>query len=263
MTELGAKPASLGFAKWKLVIDVSSDDGGAQRRLLATPERMAKLLAACRFTNGADSSAVLALYEKTAKAVLGTVEKLNYHGLPLVRGVAWTSPALLAEALNHCESLRTLDLNGTRLDDEGVAELAAGLEDGALPALEFLMVNANRYGVRGVGALCGVFHRGVAPALQTLNVGATPIGDEGAVALAAALAMGKPSHGLGLAWCEVGDEGAMALAAALPAAGEARGPQPGHAMAAWQISLLPWSYPLMRALGRGARPAYESGRHTI
>ena len=51
-------------------------------------------------------------------------------------------PALLAEALNHCESLRTLDLNGTRLDDEGVAELAAGLEDGALPALEFLMVMA-------------------------------------------------------------------------------------------------------------------------
>ena len=84
--ELGAKPASLGFAKWKLVIDVASDDGGAQRRLPATPERMATLLAACRFTNGADSAAVLALYEKTAKAVLGTVEKLNHLGLPLVRG---------------------------------------------------------------------------------------------------------------------------------------------------------------------------------
>ena len=56
--ELGAKSASLGFAKWKLVIDVASDDGGAQRRLPATPERMAKLLAACRFTNGADSAAV-------------------------------------------------------------------------------------------------------------------------------------------------------------------------------------------------------------
>ena len=84
--ELGAKPAFLGFAKWKLVIDVASDDGGAQRRLPATPERMATLLAACRFTNGADSAAVLALYEKTAKAVLGTVEKLNHLGLPLVRG---------------------------------------------------------------------------------------------------------------------------------------------------------------------------------
>ena len=140
--ELGAKPSTLGFAKWKLVIDVASDDGGAQRRLPATPERMATLLAACRFTNGADSAAVLALYEKTAKAVLGTVEQLYYVGLPLVRGDAWTSPALLAEALNHCESLRTLYLVGTRLDDEGVAELAAGLEDGALPAREFLMVMA-------------------------------------------------------------------------------------------------------------------------
>ena len=154
--EQGAKPAFLGFAQWKLVIDVASDDGGAQRRLPATPERMAKLLAACRFTNGADSAAVQALYEKTAKGVLGTVEKLNYMGLPLVRGDAWTSPALLAEALNHCESLRSLILTGTRLDDEGVAELAAGLEDGALPALESLEVAANRFGARGIGALCGV-----------------------------------------------------------------------------------------------------------
>ena len=53
--ELGAKPSSPVLAKWKLVIDVASDDGGAQRRLPATPERMATLLAACRFTNGADS----------------------------------------------------------------------------------------------------------------------------------------------------------------------------------------------------------------
>ncbi|EOD12687.1 hypothetical protein EMIHUDRAFT_213472 [Emiliania huxleyi CCMP1516] len=287
--ELGAKPASLGFAKWKLVIDVASDDGGAQRRLPATPERMATLLAACRFTNGADSAAVLALYKKTAKAVLGTVEKLNYMGLPLVRGDAWTSPALLAEALNHCESLRTLELGGTRLDDEGVAELAAGLEDGALPALEYLNVAANRFGARGVGALCGVFHRGVAPTLQMLGVAATPIGDEGAAALAAALATGKPSHGLSLLWCDVGDEGAMALAAALPAAGQGcrvlalynriglagqavllealeakHGPQMGNAMAVWQLNLLPWSYPLMRALARGWRRVVESaGRFTI
>ena len=286
--ELGAKPAWLGFAKWKLVIDVASDDGGAQRRLPATPERMAKLLAACRFTNGADSTTVLALYEKTAKAVLGTVEKLDYTGLPLVCGDAWTSPALLAEALNHCESLRYLVLAGNRLDDEGVAELAAGLEDGALPALESLCVSANRFGARGVGALCGVFHRGVAPTLQMLDVVLTPIGDEGAVALAAALAMGKPYHALVLAHCDVGDEGAMALAAALPATGQGcrviamfnriglagqaallgaleakHGPQPGHAMAVGQASLLPWSYPLVRAFGRGLRRVIESGRLTI
>ncbi|EOD35054.1 hypothetical protein EMIHUDRAFT_110912 [Emiliania huxleyi CCMP1516] len=273
--ELGAKPASLGFAKWKLVIDVASDDGGAQRRLPATPERMAKLLAACRFTNGADSATVQALYEKTAKTVLGTVEKLYYIGLPLVRGDAWTSPALLAEALNHCESLRTLALAGNRLDDEGMAELAAGLEDRALPALEFLILPANRFGARGVGALCGAFPRGVAPTLQMLGVSQTPIGDEGAVALAAALATGKPSHALDLSYCDVGDEGAMTLAAALPAAAQGcrviaannriglagqaalldaleakHGPQLlGHGMAVTQMNLLPWSYSLMRALG--------------
>jgi len=286
--ELGAKLSKLGFAKWKLVIDVASDDGGAQRRLPATLERMATLLAACRFTNGADSAAVLALYEKTAKAVLGTVEKLNYHGLPLVRGDAWTSPALLAEALNHCESLRSLVIAGNRLDDEGVAELAAGLEGGALPALETLFVGSNRFGARGVGALCGVFHRGVAPTLQTLDVMCTPIGDEGAVAIAAALSTGKPSLGLTLALCDVGDEGAMALAAALPAAGQGcrvnamdnriglagqaalldaleakHGPQPGHTISLAQMNLLPWSYPLVRAWGRGLRRVVESGRLTI
>ncbi|EOD35208.1 hypothetical protein EMIHUDRAFT_227767 [Emiliania huxleyi CCMP1516] len=286
--ELGAKPSKLGFAKWKLVIDVASGDGGAQRRLPATPERMAKLLAACRFTNGADSAAVLALYVKTAKGVLGTVEKLDYHGLPLVRGDAWTSPALLAEALNHCESLRTLSLVGTRLDDEGVAELAAGLEDGALPALEILHLWANRYGARGVGALCGVFHRGVAPTLQMLAVALTPIGDEGAAVLATALSTGTPSHGLALGGCDVGDKGAMALAAALPAAGQGchlyaplnriglagqaallealeakHGPQPGHAMGVYQVSLFPWSYSLVRAFGRGMRRVQESGRLTL
>ena len=124
------------------MIDLAGDGGGAQRRLPTTPARMATLLAGCRFTNGADSSTVLSLYEKTAKAVLGTVENVQYIGLPLVRGDAWTSPALLADALNYCESLRDLSLMGNRLDDEGVAELAAGLEDGALPALEFLMVMA-------------------------------------------------------------------------------------------------------------------------
>ena len=286
--ELGAKLSTLGFAKWKLVIDVASDDGGAQRRLPATPERMATLLAACRFTNGADSAAVLALYEMTANAVLGTVEKLNYMGLPLVRGDAWTSPALLAEALNYCESLRHLVILGTRLDDEGVAELAAGLEDSSLPALVTLSVAHNRFGARGVGSLCDVFHRGVAPTLQMLDVGFTPFGDEGAVALAAVLSTGKPSHGLTLQCCDVGDEGAMALAATLPAAGQGcrvnashnriglagqaallealeakHGPQPGHAMAVTQVNLLPWSYPLVRASGRGFRGVLESGRVTI
>ena len=68
-----AKINSLQSARWSLVIDVSDEGGGAERRLPTTPQRMAKLLAGCRFTNGADSSLVLQLYAKTAAAVLGTV----------------------------------------------------------------------------------------------------------------------------------------------------------------------------------------------
>ena len=254
---------------------------------LEHPERMATLLAACRFTNGADSAAVLALYEKTAKAVLGTVEKLDYMGLPLVRGDAWTSPALLAEALNHCESLRTLALGGTRLDDEGVAELAAGLEDGALPALEGISLAGNRFGALGVGALCDVFPRRVAPMLNLLAFSFTPLGDDGAVALATALAMGALPAKLTLSvmGCDMGDEGALAIAAALPVAGpgqrisstsnrtglagqsallealEAKhGTSFRHYFDGVQMNALPWTPLFVRAMIRGLRRKMESGR---
>ena len=108
------------------------------------------------------------------------------------------------------------------------------------------------------------------------------------MALAAALSTGKPSHGLTLSFCDVSDEGAMALAAALPAAGQGcrviaffnriglagqaalldaleakHGPQPGHGIAVQQMSLLPWSCPLIRAFGRGFRRVLESGRFTV
>ena len=292
--ELGAKPFSLGYAKWKLVIDVAADDGGAQRRLPTTPARMATLLADCRFTNGADSSTVLTLYEKTAVAVLGNVESLDYSGLPLVRGDAWTSPVLLAETLNYCDSLRRLTVRGALLDDEGVAELAAGLEDSALPALENLAIMANRFGARGAAALCDIFPRGVAPALKTLNISFTRIGNEGAVALAAALKMGKPALTLSLRFCDVGNEGAMAIAAALPSASKGcrviaasiaannrmglagqtallqaleakHGAQFMQALSVSQMSFFPWLTPIKCARphgrwGRGMRRVFESGQ---
>ena len=51
-------------------------------------------------------AAALALSEKPAQAVMGTVEVLTYLGLPLVRGDAWTSPALLAEAAQRAPGVR-------------------------------------------------------------------------------------------------------------------------------------------------------------
>ena len=248
---------------------------------------MATLLAGCRFTNGADSSTVLSLYEKTAKAVLGTVENVQYIGLPLVRGDAWTSPALLADALNYCESLRDLSLMGNRLDDEGVAELAAGLEDGALPALEGISLAGNRFGALGVGALCDVFPRRVAPMLNLLAFSFTPLGDDGAVALATALAMGALPAKLTLSvmGCDMGDVGALAIAAALPVAGpgqriistsnrtglagqsallealEAKhGTSFRHYFDGVQMTALPWTPLFVRAMIRGLRRKMESGR---
>ncbi len=78
-------------------------DGGfwKRRRLPTTPERMVEMMAQCQFTSGADAAVVLRLYEQTAKAVLGSIEHLDYSGLPLLRGDGWCSPARLAEALNR------------------------------------------------------------------------------------------------------------------------------------------------------------------
>ena len=95
-------PFRLFSAGWKLVIDVADEAGGAKMRLPATPARMEALLAKCRFTNGADKGTVLALYEQTAAAILGSLDKLSVAGLPLVRGDVWCSPSRLAEALNYC-----------------------------------------------------------------------------------------------------------------------------------------------------------------
>ena len=99
--ELG-KSFNLKVAKWKLVIDAGSEDGDVQRRLPTAPTRMEKLLESRQFTNNADKGGVLELYKKTVSAVLGTVEKLEFAGMPLVSGDEWCSPAQLAEALNIC-----------------------------------------------------------------------------------------------------------------------------------------------------------------
>jgi hypothetical protein len=249
---------------------------------------MAQLLAGCRFTNGADSATVLALYAQTATAVLGTVEKLSYQGLPLVRGDPWCSPSRLAEALNYCQRLRHLVLRGSRLGDDEVEELVAGLEGGALPALEALHLGANRFAARGTGACCALLRRGVAPQLQHLSLSFMPtLGDESAAALAAALATGSLPHKLAVdvSFCSLADEGAKAIAAALPLAGPScniicwfnqfglagqsamlaaldakHGPAFAHGTKVMSLFTFPFSAALVRAAALGGRRAAESGR---
>lgn len=212
-----AKNYQLRKAKWKLVIDMADEGGGAKRRLPTPPAVFAQMLTQCAFTNGADATPVLALYTKTANAVLGSATRLNFVGVALSHEDPWCSPSRLAEALNCCRRLELLQLAGTQLDDEGAAALAGSLTDGALPLLKTLDVKYNRFGERGVHALCSIFARGVAPELKQVNLSGCLFGDEGAVALAASLSTGTlPSQMmLILQTNDIGDEGAKALAAAL------------------------------------------------
>ena len=280
-----AKNCWLHAAKWKLVIDVADESGGAQRRLPTTPERMEALLANCQFTNGADKQAVVKLYQQTAEWVLGSVEELDYRGQPVLCDDPWSSPEKLAEALNYCTSLKRLILGATQLDDKLATQLAAGLDDEALPALDKLDLSSGRYGTRGVGELCSIFRRGVAPRLSLLSFAWTPFGDAGATAVAEPLASGHmpPRVAVDLVGVDMGDDGASALAAALPSA------RPGcHVNCAInQIGLVgqsallraveakhgpgsrycitvafngfPWPAALSRAFTRGLRRYQESG----
>ena len=215
--ELG-KSFNLKVAKWKLVIDAGSEDGDVQRRLPTAPKRMERLLESRQFTNNADKGGVLELYKKTVSAVLGTVEELEFAGMPLVSGDEWCSPAQLAEALNMCTTLQYLGLSGTRLTDKGMKELVGGLDVGALPALTRLTLRAGRFGAEGVTTLCNAFGHGLAPKLKGISFSHAPNGDEHAKALAAAFSSGRMPGSLGhlgLACTDMGDQGATALAAAL------------------------------------------------
>jgi hypothetical protein len=280
-----AKSFKLCAAKWKLVIDVADESGGAQRRLPTTPEQMEALIADCQFTNGADRKAVIKLYKKTAVNVLGSIKVLNYRSDPILCDDKWSSPEKLAEALNYCTSLKRMDLCGTLLDDEGATRLAVGLDNGALPALDFVDFGGCRIGARGIGELCSIFGRGVAPTLSGLSFSGNPSGDAGAAAVAAAFASGSmpPRVAVQLACIDMGDDGARALAAALPSAGpgcdvlcafnriglvgqsallravEAKhGPGIRHIITV-AFNGFPWPAAWSRAVGRGLRRRAEGG----
>ena len=285
-----AKNFDLKVAKWKLVIDTSDKSdvksGGALRRLPTTPERMVDLLKDCRFTNGADRHAVIKLYERTARNVLGALVELDYMGSIFVNDDPWSSPARLAEALNYCLSLKRLKLHGSRLDDEGATQLAAGLNDGALPALEIVQLASCRFSARGVREIFSVFRRGIAPSLSALLIAFNPFGDAGVAEIATALASGcmPPRLAVFLAGVDMGDDGAKALATALPSAGPGcdvfcafnrigfvgqsallRAVEAKHGLSVRHLLSVAfngvlWPAALSRALARGARRTNESGQ---
>jgi hypothetical protein len=178
---------------------------------------MGKLLHVRSFTNGADRAQVLALYEKTARAVLGGVKELSFFGIPFDPMDPWRSPERLGQALNFCVNLKRLDLNFTGLTDEHLASISGVLSSGALPQLEQLFLVFNHLGPRGVEALGSALVSGVAPGLKVMLLSGNDLGDAGLQSFAAFIAMGMaPELQLvDLVGNDFGDAGAVALADAV------------------------------------------------
>ena len=213
--ELG-KTFTLQQAGWPLVIDLGKQRA-ALRRLPTTPERMGELLQERSFTNGADRAQVLALYEKTARAVLGCVKELSFFGIPFDPTDPWRSPERLGQALNFCVNLKRFDLNFTGLTDEHLASISDVLSSRALPQLEQLWLGFNHLGRRGIEGLSSALISGVAPGLKVMILIGNDFGDAGLQSLAPFIAMGMaPELQLfDLSFNDIGDAGAVALADAV------------------------------------------------
>ena len=99
-------PQFAGGRFWPMCIDLRVGMGGHGRQLPRTPAAFADGLAERKFTNDADSSTVIELYEKTATAILGEATTLDYGKLRPPRGAG----TALAAALCMAPRLRALYL---------------------------------------------------------------------------------------------------------------------------------------------------------
>ena len=117
----------------------------------------------------------------------------------------------LAEGLQHCRSLQTLDLDRNSIGDDGAKALAEGLQH--CSSLQTLDLQRNIIGEDGAKALAeGLQH---CSSLQTLDLAGNSIGDDGAKALAECLQHSSSLQALYLGANNIGDEGAKALAEGL------------------------------------------------
>ena len=122
----------------------------------------------------------------------------------------------LSSALMQAEhpTLHTISLDGCRLGDEGMAQLALSLGRGCT-SLRVLSLENNKIGPDGIAALCYSFTSGGASChLENLSLRRNRIGDGGAVTLANLLALDSAScrvQILDASHNEIGSEGASAL----------------------------------------------------
>ena len=166
------------YAQWSLVMDLNNVKGEVKRILPTTPERFAELIATKDFTNDADCGAVGELYGRMASAVLGTIKSWNFIGAPLL--LEHGDGEKLADALNLCESLETLNLTASRMTDQGIIGLSSGLARGALPRLQNLVIGYNRFSAHGFRALIqAVVDHDMCPRLRGLSMCYSNLGDDG------------------------------------------------------------------------------------
>ena len=116
--------------------------------------------------------------------------------------------------LQWLESLYISSVYGGRtgFGPEGMRELAAGLDGGALPSLTTLTLNSCAIGEVGAFALGAAFDRGALARLRELNVMNNNIGNSGLVALASGLRAHAHLKKLDLVNNDIGDDGVAALA---------------------------------------------------
>ena len=155
------------------------------------------------FITHTDLTAICYVFENTSCCV----ETLQFHFSNLDDDGA----KALAEGLQHCGSLQTLDLAGNSIGEDGAKALAEGLQH--CSSLQTLGLQVNSIGDEGAKALAeGLQH---CSSLQTLHLSWNSIGEDGAKALAEGLQHCSSLQTLNLYLNSIGDEGAKALAEGL------------------------------------------------
>ena len=114
-----------------------------------------------------------------------------------------------------CPRVQVLELSDNPLGDEGLAELAAVLRDGLMPALGIISLSMCKGGDAGLAALAVAFQATPRPSLHTLYMHSNQFSDDGVEALARALPATPAVTQLCLMKNQVGVRGQLALAAAL------------------------------------------------
>ena len=152
---------------------------------------------------GNDGSKVLAEGLQNCK----NIQTLNLEGNNILADGA----KALAVGLQHCNNLQTLNLEGNNIGADGAKALAEGLRH--CNKLQTLNLRVNGIGDNGAKALAvGLQH---CNNMQTLNLEGNNIGADGAEALAEGLQHYNKLQTLNLTANNIGDDGAKALAEGL------------------------------------------------